>query len=105
MRHLREDYNRIQDPHEKIGADEPVFLLRAQDKAFPAMMLGYIGYQRAIGNEALASFIERQMPAIHQWRDKRECKQADVPAHVRPGFPALSPPPSWGNEHGTEETK
>ena len=35
MRHLRADYNRIQDPHNKIGSDEPVFLLRAQDKAFP----------------------------------------------------------------------
>jgi hypothetical protein len=32
MLHAREDYNRIQDPENKIPADEPVFLLRAQDK-------------------------------------------------------------------------
>lgn len=31
MIHAREDYNRIQDPTGKIPADEPVFLLRAQD--------------------------------------------------------------------------
>lgn len=32
MRHARPDYNRIQDPSGKIPADEPVFLLRGQDK-------------------------------------------------------------------------
>jgi len=31
--HAREDYNRIQDPDGKIGEDEPVFLVRAQDSA------------------------------------------------------------------------
>lgn len=31
MKHARPDYNRIQDPENKIPADEPVFLLRAQD--------------------------------------------------------------------------
>ena len=32
MKHARDDYNRIQDPAGKIPADEPVFLLRAQDE-------------------------------------------------------------------------
>lgn len=32
MKHARADYNRIQDPAGKIPEDEPVFLLRAQDK-------------------------------------------------------------------------
>lgn len=32
MIHARNDYQRIQDPANKIPADEPVFLLRAQDK-------------------------------------------------------------------------
>lgn len=31
MIHARDDYNRIQDPAGLIPADEPVFLLRAQD--------------------------------------------------------------------------
>lgn len=32
MKHAREDYNRIQDPEGLIPDDEPVFLIRAQDK-------------------------------------------------------------------------
>lgn len=32
MLHARGDYARIQDPSNKIPNDEPVFLLRAQDK-------------------------------------------------------------------------
>lgn len=32
MRHARSDYNRFQDPEGKIPADEPVFILRGQDK-------------------------------------------------------------------------
>lgn len=32
MRHARSDYSRIQDPSGLIPEDEPVFLLRAQDK-------------------------------------------------------------------------
>lgn len=32
MIHARNDYQRIQDPTNKIPNDEPVFLLRAQDK-------------------------------------------------------------------------
>lgn len=86
MRHLRSDYQRIQDPAHKIGEDEPVFLLRAQDKAFPDMLLGYIGYQRAVGNEALASFIERQMPEVHRWRDAHLTKQADLSPNTKPGL-------------------
>lgn len=32
MKHARQDYDRIQDPAGLIPADEPVFLLRAQDQ-------------------------------------------------------------------------
>jgi len=32
MIHARKDYDRIQDPLEKIGKDEPVFLIRAKDR-------------------------------------------------------------------------
>ena len=32
MKHAREDYDRFQDPLGKIPDDEPVFLLRGQDK-------------------------------------------------------------------------
>ena len=86
MKHLRADYDRIQDPFNKIGSDEPVFLLRAQDKAFPAMLMGYIGYQRAIGNEELAKFIEDQMPAVHEWRHTHATHNADIPTGTKPGL-------------------
>lgn len=36
MRHARKDYDRIQDPENKIPVDEPVFLLRGQDACAPA---------------------------------------------------------------------
>lgn len=32
MKHAREDYNRFQDPEGKIPVDEPVFIIRGQDK-------------------------------------------------------------------------
>lgn len=32
MKHARPDYDRFQDPWGKIPEDEPVFLLRGQDK-------------------------------------------------------------------------
>ena len=89
MKHLRDDYNRIQDPAGKIGEDEPVFLLRAQDRAFPAMLSAYCAWQRAVGNDGLSEFIERQMPAVHAWRESHPTKRADVPADVLPGLPAL----------------
>jgi len=43
MKHARDDYNRIQDPAGLIPADEPVFLLRGQDK-FAAETLRYYAY-------------------------------------------------------------
>lgn len=41
MKHAREDYNRIQDPDNKIPADEPVFLLRGQDAIAPLALRLY----------------------------------------------------------------
>jgi hypothetical protein len=41
MLHARPDYQRIQDPENKIPDDEPVFLLRGQDKAASAVVRFY----------------------------------------------------------------
>jgi hypothetical protein len=38
MKHARPDYDRIQDPAGLIPADEPVFLLRGQDRAAPIVL-------------------------------------------------------------------
>lgn len=42
MIHARNDYQRIQDPENKIPVDEPVFLLRAQDKTAPAVLREWV---------------------------------------------------------------
>ena len=44
MRHFRPDYNRIQDPANIIPENEPVFILRGQDK-HAAQTLRYYAYQ------------------------------------------------------------
>lgn len=41
MKHAREDYNRIQDPEGKIPDEEPVFLLRGQDKYAAKAVMAY----------------------------------------------------------------
>jgi hypothetical protein len=41
MLHARSDYSRIQDPDGKIPNDEPVFLLRGQDKHAAAVVRFY----------------------------------------------------------------
>lgn len=51
MKHARQDYNRFQDPENKIPQDEPVFLLRARDK-YAAQTV--IAYAEAISGDVLA---------------------------------------------------
>jgi len=41
MIHARADYNRIQDPENKIPENEPVMLFRAQDKHFDRVLRFY----------------------------------------------------------------
>lgn len=42
MLHARKDYQRIQDPVGKIPANEPVFLLRAQDRTAAKVLAEWI---------------------------------------------------------------
>jgi len=56
MIHAREDYNRIQDPLGKIGADEPVFLIRSTDAVGPATIKIWVLLVEVVG--AHASIIE-----------------------------------------------
>lgn len=52
MRHAREDYNRFQDPENKIPEDEPVMLFRAQDEYARFALEGYVD---AIKNDQQAT--------------------------------------------------
>lgn len=49
MRHARTDYDRIQDPAGIIPHDEPVFLIRGQDKAGPAAVRAWAAEARSRG--------------------------------------------------------
>lgn len=41
MLHARRDYDRFQDPDEKIPMNEPVMLFRGQDKLVPNLLRIY----------------------------------------------------------------
>lgn len=51
MKHARKDYNHIQDPAGKIPEDEPVFLLRGQDKYAARVLRFYAARVEADGGD------------------------------------------------------
>lgn len=76
MLHAREDYNRIQDPLNKIPADEPVLLFRAQDKYARHALLEYIKVIRndpTATPEALevANTVARHERLFVEWETKK----------------------------------
>lgn len=79
MLHARKDYNRIQDPAGKIPADEPVFLLRGQDRhaaqavAYYAQLVAEDG-----GPEDVVVSSMEQAARMSEWPMK---KQPDLPVH------------------------
>lgn len=78
MKHARDDYNRIQDPAGLIPADEPVFLLRAQDK-HAAETLRYYAHlvrQSSDPNEKIIIATEMQAARMQEW-----------PKHKAPDMP------------------
>lgn len=52
MRHARADYNRFQDPAGIIPDDEPVFLLRGQDRLAADAVEFYAALVQAAGGSA-----------------------------------------------------
>jgi hypothetical protein len=51
MKHARDDYNRIQDPAGLIPDDEPVFLLRGQDRHAAEAVEHYASLVAAAGGD------------------------------------------------------
>jgi len=72
MLHARKDYDRFQDPENKIPQDEPVFLLRAQDRAaacvvrYWAFLVDHSGGDRNIVDAAL-----KQADLMENWPVKK----------------------------------
>jgi hypothetical protein len=68
MKHARSDYDRIQDPADKIGEDEAVFLLRAQDAAMPLTLMDYARNAMATGasDDLVRATVEHALLARRQ---------------------------------------
>jgi hypothetical protein len=78
MKHARDDYSRIQDPAGLIPENEPVFLLRAQDK-FAAETLRYYAYlvrRSRDPDERIIIATEMQAARMAEW-----------PKHKAPDMP------------------
>ena len=72
MIHARKDYNRFQDPKNKIGKDEPVLLFRAQDVHFIKVLQYYLDRLELVGNLEMAHCIQSQILLAKNCRAKFE---------------------------------
>ncbi len=71
MLHAREDYNRFQDPAGLIPEDEPVFLLRAQDKLAWHIVKMYAFCAELIGQHQLAEVCNTHAKKMKEWPIKK----------------------------------
>ncbi len=85
MLHARKDYQRIQDPlTEKregkgIGKDEPVFLLRAQDRLFIPTLQFYVALAQVVGcGEDLQQSLRVHIEEAKLWNLKHPVKTPDL---------------------------
>lgn len=74
MIHARDDYNRIQDPENKIGDDEPVFLIRAQDIVSGEAVRAWAKLNDFYGGSQEASKLARaHADKMDAWPKKKKC--------------------------------
>ncbi len=80
MKHAREDYNRIQDPENKIPEDEPVFLLRGQDITAPAIIRMWAQAQRQNpkASKEIVMLAEQHANKMEEWQKENTSKYADL---------------------------
>jgi hypothetical protein len=71
MKHVRQDYNRIQDPDGIIPEDEPVMLFRAQDQLAHLALRFYAGLCRRRGLHDVAELADQQADAMLRWPKKK----------------------------------
>ena len=72
MKHARSDYDRIQDPSELIPEDEPVFLLRAQDKLAWHIVKIYAWVAGLAGcSPELVALVRGHAEAMKAWPKKK----------------------------------
>ena len=85
MLHARKDYQRIQDPENKIGEEEPVFLVRAKDRfAVNAMRAWYYAAKTealTTDNKSLlkmADLIGNHINDTINWQHENGCRIPDM---------------------------
>lgn len=79
MKHARDDYNRIQDPTGKIGSDEPVFLVRAQDLSAPACVRAWADdAERRGADPNILRAAREHATLMEEWQQKHGAKVADL---------------------------
>lgn len=79
MKHARPDYDRFQDPSNLIPEDEPVFLLRGQDKLAPELLLRWAAKLRLAGGDpAMAKLVEDHAQKMIEWQKNVKVKIADL---------------------------
>ena len=80
MKHARQDYNRIQDPENKIPEDEPVFLLRGQDRFATVAVASYLETLKANGlSGPIVDQTEKHLRAMKDWPVKKTPDLAPTP--------------------------
>lgn len=79
MIHAREDYMRIQDPENKIPADEPVFLLRGQDVLAPGILMKW-ATELIIrgGDKKMAKMVTDHALKMIEWQEEHGSKLPDL---------------------------
>lgn len=84
MLHARKDYNRrVQDSENKIGEEEPVFLLRGQDDLMVPMLYHYLKllHEASDYNRETEKGVLRHIERTVNWQDNSLTimKQPDTP--------------------------
>jgi hypothetical protein len=73
MKHARPDYDRIQDPANLIPHDEPVFLLRAQDRYAANILRWYADTVEFNGGDpALVALTRQHADLMTAWPMHKE---------------------------------
>lgn len=85
MIHARQDYQRIQDPDNKIPMNEPVFLLRGQDILAPEVIAFWnMLYKRRGGDPNVVKLVEAHIEKIEEYQKINPIKLADIPVKTEP---------------------
>ena len=82
MKHFRGDYNRIQDPENKIPENEPVFLLRGQDAFAPTVARLWAKMAEEAGLAEMAKIVYAGADEMDEWQRTVKSKLPNLPNKI-----------------------